>query len=167
MGQELGLHHDLSSSPPSNAKYTLDEQRIRRNVWGVVLILDLFLSPPTWTTIRDSRQSPGSYIIFSKQQQPNSSLSFGIPTEPQPLFMHTVSLCQIISRINFYFYLGFGHSDPQSQLDKLTMLQGELDQWHHALPLQFRISIGHQPEREVLEVNMLYHVPIILLYRPL
>jgi len=97
----------------------------------------------------------------------NSSLSFGIPTEPQPLFMHTVSLCQIISRIKFYFYLGFGHSDPQSQLDKLTMLQGELDQWHHALPLQFRISIGHQPEREVLEVNMLYHVAIILLYRPL
>jgi len=46
------------------------------------------------------------------------------------------------------------------------MLKADLDMWHEALPVQFRISIGHQPTREVIELNMLYHVAIILLYRP-
>ncbi|KAF8890044.1 hypothetical protein CPB85DRAFT_263959 [Mucidula mucida] len=32
--------------------------------------------------------------------------------------------------------------------------------------MQFRISLGHQPEQKVLEVNMFYHVAVILLYRP-
>jgi hypothetical protein len=49
----------------------------------------------------------------------------------------------------------------------LTTLESELDMWHQSLPIQFRISIGHQPTREVIELNMIYHVAIILLYRPL
>ena len=47
------------------------------------------------------------------------------------------------------------------------MLKNELDSWHHALSMEYRISIGNQARSEVIEVNMLYHMTIILLYRPL
>jgi hypothetical protein len=90
------------------------------------------------------------------------------------LFAYKVSLSRIISRINLYLYLAIsGHPNskttrpPNASSEMLKALESELDTWHQSLPAQFRISIGHQPTREVIELNMLYHVAIILLYRPL
>src|ERR1700683_1519829 len=43
MGQDLGLHSD-SSEDSIKWKYSEEELTMRRRVWGVTLILDLFLS---------------------------------------------------------------------------------------------------------------------------
>lgn len=43
MGQDLGLHSD-SSEDSVKGKYSAEELAMRRRVWGVTLILGLFLS---------------------------------------------------------------------------------------------------------------------------
>ncbi|KAK0444279.1 uncharacterized protein EV420DRAFT_1751901 [Desarmillaria tabescens] len=116
-------------------------------VWGVCLTLDLLLSlqlgrPPG---IVDALRPPPSIVKDSGD-----------------LFVQTSSLCRIVSRINLHLYLGFEFPAGKP----METLKAELDRWHHDLPVQFRISLGHQPERRVLEINMFYQVAIILLYRP-
>ncbi|PBK89054.1 hypothetical protein ARMGADRAFT_350456 [Armillaria gallica] len=116
-------------------------------VWGVCLTLDLLLS-------LQLGRPPG--IVDALRPPPSTVKDSG------DLFVQTASLCRIISRINLHLYLGleFPAGKP------LEALKAELDRWHHDLPVQFRISLGHQPERRVLEINMFYQVAIILLYRP-
>ncbi len=145
MGQELDLH----MPPPSKSRLSPEEIQVRQNVWGVCLLLDLLLSlqlgkPPA---VADSLRSPP--VLPSPQSQ--------------SLFAHTYTLCHIVSRINLHLYFGFTPSAPTA----LATLKKELDLWQQTLPMQFRISLGHQPEQKVLEVNMFYHVAVILLYRPL
>lgn len=169
MGQDLDLNEDGTNPPPNRPELSPEDQQTRRNIWGVSLMLDLFLSlqlgrPPA---IVDALRAPSASNTDKwKTDILNASLVPGIVPPPQPLFTHTITLCQIISRINFHLYLGFS-SEVRPQTEKLLTLKTELDMWQHGLPHEYRISIGHQPERDVLEVNMLYHVAIILLYRPL
>lgn len=171
MGQELELSKEASHS---TTKYSSEDRSIRENVWGVSLILDLFLSlqlgrpSAVADVLKMQSDSSRSLVAATGETVPSSSLIHGMAPPPQPLFYHTVALCQIISRINFYLYLNFNMSGAQqSQSEKLVFLKNELDMWQHGLPHQYRISLGHQPGRDVLEVNMLYHVAVILLYRPL
>ncbi|KAF9465952.1 fungal-specific transcription factor domain-containing protein [Collybia nuda] len=170
MAQDLDLNEDDSNA---NRPDLLPEDRqTRRNIWGVSSMLDLFLSlqlgrPPA---IMDALRPTGPSHSNNWQSNaiPSSLIPELTPTiQSQTLFAHTVALCHIMARINFHFYLGFSPVEAQPQTEKLLELKAELDMWQHALPHKYRISIGHQPEREVLEVNMLYHVAIILLYRPL
>ncbi|KAF9042780.1 hypothetical protein BDZ89DRAFT_1128393 [Hymenopellis radicata] len=144
MGQELDLH----MPPPSKSRLSPEEIQVRQSVWGVCLLLDLLLSlqlgkPPA---VADSLRSPP--VLPSPQSQ--------------SLFAHTYNLCHIVSRINLHLYFGFTPSAPTA----LATLKQELDSWQQTLPMQFRISLGHQPEQKVLEINMFYHVAVILLYRP-
>lgn len=168
MGQDLDLSNEYPAARThEKAKVSSEERQLRRNVWGVSVILDLLLSlqlgrPPA---VSDPLRSTPP--CSSKDDVLASSLIPGMTSHPQTLFVHTVALCQIISRINFHLYLGFGRTGAQPQSEILSTLKTELEMWHHMLPRQYQISIGHQPERDVLEVNMLYHVAIILLYRPL
>lgn len=193
MGQELELNVDNTHTAASKLRYPPEEMHTRRNVWGVAVVLDLFLSlqlgrPPA---IVDSLRTSPPHILHPPQPHDLGSLSFlpGLTlAPPDSLFACTYSLCQIISRINLQLYLGFNPHEKSlngtamaavppslqqqqgrddAKLMSLHLLRNELDLWHQGLPHQFRISIGHPPEREVLEVNMFYHVAIILLYRPL
>jgi len=72
----------------------------------------------------------------------------------------------IISRINYQLYLSTPANEDQN-VERLEILRRELDKWREALPSELRVSIGHQASLPVLDVNLLYHVAIILLYRPL
>jgi hypothetical protein len=163
MGQDLELH----STSNTHTKETSEEQQNKRRIWGVVLILDLYLS------LQLGRPSAivDGYCDFNStpaQSNPIDQISASgvssLMLVNESIFAQTVSLCRIISRVNFYLYLGFG---SKTSSDTLDMLKSELDQWHRGLPVQFRIAIGHQPTQDVLEVNMLYHIAVILLYRPL
>ena len=180
MARDLALHSDPSSGASNGngiGKFSVEELSIRRRVWGVTLMLDLFLA------LQLSRPSAivDGYVLDRSiaptasprlNNAPTSTLALNPDTDPDhPLFSHTVSLSRIMSRINLYLYLGFsGHRNttpPGQTSEMLTTLEGELDRWHQSLPIQFRISIGHQPTKEVIELNMLYHVAIILLHRSL
>jgi len=180
MGQDLGMHSDSTVSSRTgnwqeNEKYSLEELRMRQRVWGVTQILDLFLSlqlgrPPGIVDRQMFSDWPSYTLTSTSATAPN--LIFN-PECSSMVFAHIISVSRIISRINRYLYLGFsGYSGSNTTgLDKssgiLVTLAGELDMWHQSLPVELRISIGHQPTREVIELNMLYHVAIILLYRPL
>jgi hypothetical protein len=185
MAQDLALHSDPSSGASNGngtGKFSVEELSIRRRVWGVTLMLDLFLALQLGrpSAIVDGHVFSDRSIAPTTSSRPNnahtSTLALNPDTDPDhPLFSHTISLSRIMSRINLYLYLGFNgprntntNTTPPSQSSEmLTTLEGELDMWHQSLPIQFRISIGHQPTKEVIELNMLYHVAIILLYRPL
>jgi|ERR1700691_2844944 hypothetical protein len=181
MCQDLGLHSNSTEAKgKGKGTYSAEELAMRRRVWGVTLILDILLSLQLG---RPSAIVEGH--VFSDGTSTTTSPALASIRTPilnpdtdtdHPLFSHTVSLSRIISHINLYLYLGFngptsmntntgGTSRKPSEM--LTTLKANLDMWHQALPVQFRISIGHQPTREVIELNMLYHVAIILLYRPL
>jgi hypothetical protein len=159
IGQDLALY---SPSATSTVKYSAEETQTRSQVWGVVLIVDLYVSLQLG---RPSAFLDGRYDLHSIVDASDFNLhSDPTKNEPSSMFLHTVFLCQIISKINFTLYLGFGSA---AQQDALTSLKNELDVWHSKLPLSFRVSIGHHPAKEALELNMLFHVAIILLYRPL
>lgn len=159
MAQDLQLHEYPSSNealqtPP-------EEAQLRRNVWGVCVILDLLLSLQMGRPPANSDALKGSLAVASRTRPPD------VDVNPSPPFTYAVSLCRVIAMINFHLYLGYPSPAAQTPPDKVSHLRTELDMWHHSLPMQYRISIGHQPRRDVLEINMLYHVAIILLYRPM
>jgi hypothetical protein len=180
MGQDLGLHLDSTdgdtSKEQAQTQYSVEELAIRRRVWGVTLILDLYISLQLG---RPPAVMDGSALFdpYSTPSAVTDTLAFTLNHNADAdhlLFAYTVSLSRIISRINLYLYLAIsGHPNskttrpPNPSSEMLKALESELDTWHQSLPAQFRISIGHQPTREVIELNMLYHVAIILLYRPL
>lgn len=158
MAQDLQMHEGTNDS---TLQLTTPDAQLRQNIWGVCIILDLLLSlqmgkpPATFDALKDS-------LTTTARSHPPE-----IDINPSPPFAYAVSLCRVISMINFHLYLGYTSSPTPSSPEKLSHLRTELDMWHHSLPMQYRISIGHQPRREVLEINMLYHVAIILLYRPI
>ncbi|KXN85631.1 Nitrogen assimilation transcription factor nirA [Leucoagaricus sp. SymC.cos] len=158
MAQDLQLHEESNDRA---LQLTAEENQLRRNVWGVCVILDLLLSLQMGRPPATSDALKGTLSVQSRPRPPD------IDINPSPPFTYAVSLCRVISLINFHLYLGYPSSTAQSPPDKLSHLRTELDMWHHSLPMQYRISIGHQPRRDVLEINMLYHVAIILLYRPI
>lgn len=158
MAQDLQLHED---SNEGTLQVSSQETQLRQNIWGVCIILDLLLSLQMGRPPATSDALKGSLAIGSRSRPPDLEIN------PSPPFTYAVSLCRVISMINFHLYLGYPYSTAQSPPDKLSHLRTELDMWHHSLPMQYRISIGHQPRRDVLEINMLYHVAIILLYRPM
>lgn len=158
MAQDLQLDEDLNDG---NMQSLSEEAKLRRNVWGVCIILDLLLSLQMGRPPATSDALKGQLAVGSRSRPPDVDLN------PSPPFAYAVSLCRVISMINFHLYLGYPSSTAQTPPEKLSRLRTELDMWHHSLPMQYRISIGHQPRRDVLEINMLYHVAIILLYRPM
>ncbi|THH18800.1 hypothetical protein EW146_g2246 [Bondarzewia mesenterica] len=208
MGQELGLHlathPNLSSlSHAQSQQFSPEEARMRNNIWGVTIILDVFLSlqldrpsaisPPSphhhfnylSNGIGVAVPSPSAHNQTSSSAAPTTADSMLISNPAGALFAQTISLCRIVSRINFYLYhaslpmpvdgssanLSAGQVDRLSNdcspTEKLSVLKDELESWHMALPGQFRISVGEKTApREVLEVNMLYYVAVILLWRP-
>jgi hypothetical protein len=174
MGQDLGLHLD-SSEDSVQWKYSAEELTMRRRVWGVTLILDLFLS---------LQLSQPSAIVDShlfSDRMPTVTPSPTLTDTPTAilnlndinnlLFAHMVSLSHMIFCINLYLFLGFGRDTKSIASGKstktLTLLKSELNMWHQVLLVQFRILICHQPMREVIKLNMLYHIAVILLHRPL
>jgi hypothetical protein len=156
----LGMHLNEETNE-GTLQASSPETQLRRNIWGVCFIVDLLLSlqmgkpPITYDALK------GSLSMSSRQRPPDVDIN------PSPPFTYAVSLCRVIATINFHLYLGYPYPTAQPSPDKLSQLRGELDMWHRSLPMQYRISIGHQPRRDVLEINMLYHVAIILLYRPM
>jgi len=162
---DLGLH--LHSSAWVDVPE--DVKTIRRRVWGVVCILDLLLSLQLGrpSAIFDAHWA--SEIPVTPPPPPDaglpSSLETSVTATPQ-YFAYTSSLCLIISRINYQLYLSTPANEDQN-IERLESLRRELDNWREALPSELRISIGHQASLPVLDVNLLYHVAIILLYRPL
>jgi hypothetical protein len=156
MAQDMHLHED---SNDNTAQSQSEEAKLRRNVWGVCTILDVLLS------LQMGRPQACSEAL--KRQLASSAHSRPLDVGLLPPFNYSVSLCNVISMINFNFYLGYSSTTAQNPSELLMQLRSELDMWHHYLPVQYRISIGHQPRQDVLEINMLYHVAIILLYRPM
>ena len=167
---------DDAGKEQAQTRYSVEQLAVRRRVWGVTVLLDLYMSlqlgrPPAVVEGR---------ALFDPSSAPSavtdtlaSTLNHNADAD-HPLFAYTVSLSRTISRINLYLYLAIsGHPNskttrpPKPSSEMLKALESELDTWYQSLPPQFRISIGHQPAREVIELNMLYHVAIILLYRPL
>ncbi|EKM77600.1 hypothetical protein AGABI1DRAFT_115157, partial [Agaricus bisporus var. burnettii JB137-S8] len=157
MAQDMHLHED---SHDGNVQPQSEEGRLRQNVWGVCTILDLLLS------LQMGRPQSCSEALKRRLASSHSRAS-DVDINPSPPFTYAVSLCHVISMINFNFYLGYTMTTAQTPSELLMQLRSELDLWHHCLPVQYRISIGHQPRQDVLEINMLYHVAIILLYRPI
>ena len=165
MSIDLGLHLHSSAwvDVPEEVK------TIRRRVWGVVCILDLLLALQLGrpSAIFDAHWS--SEIPVTPPPPPDAGLpsSLETPITPTPqYFAYTSSLCLIISRINYQLYLSTPANEDQ-HVERLDNLRRDLDNWHEGLPSELRISIGHQASLPVLDVNLLYHVAIILLYRPL
>lgn len=164
MSIDLGLH--LHSS--AWVDIPEDVKNMRRRVWGVVCILDLLLALQLGrpSAIFDAHWA--SEIPLSPAPPPDVGhpASLETPATPTPqFFAYTASLCLIISRINYQLYLNAPNGEDES-LRRLESLKRELDMWHERLPSNLRIAIGHQASLPVLDVNLLYHVAIILLYRP-
>jgi len=158
MGQDLHLHEEPNNSV---LRSTTQGSELRQNIWGVCLILDLFLS------LQMGRPPATSDSLKISLNTIPRSCPLDADFDPSPPFAYAVSLCRIISMINFHLHLGYPLPAAPSPPEKLLHFRTELDTWHRSLPVQYRISIGHQPRREVLEINMLYHVAIIILYRPM
>jgi len=158
MGQDLQLHEEPNNSV---LQLTTQDSELRQNIWGVCLILDLLLS------LQMGRPPANFDSLKTSLNTVPRPCPLDVDVDTTPPFAYAVSLCRIISMINFHLYLGYPLPTAQSSPEKLLHLRTELDMWHHSLPVQYRISIGHQPRREVLEINMLYHVAIIILYRPM
>lgn len=162
ISQDLGLHLDQTKGPDSSREV----RRIRSSVWAVVCVLDLLLSlqvgkPPAITESYFNEPIP--------QDDPNKPFSPGwrdpsIPqiADPCPLFAHTVKLCQVISRLQAWLYL-----NKRATRENMVVLRGELEGWHNNLPPAYRVSIGHRPAASILNVHLLYHTAVVLLYRPL
>lgn len=166
MSQDLGLH--LKSS--AWVDIPEDVKDMRRRVWGVVCILDLLISLQLGrpSAIIDSQWA--SEVPISIPPPPDVGRPGALESHdtPTPLFFaYTSSLCLIIARINFQLYLGDENDSQDESVRKLGVLKKELDGWHARLPPDLRISIGHTASLPVLDVNLLYHVAVILLYRPL
>ena len=169
MSQDLGLH--LNSSAWVDVP---DETKdMRRRVWGVVCILDLLLSlqlgrpsailDPQWAS-----EIPISVPPAPDAGRPESLETFNTPAPH--FFAFTASLCLILSHINFQLYLNPKNDSASGgflSLDKLTKLKAELDQWYARLPSELRISVGHSASLPALDLNLLYQVAVILMYRPL
>lgn len=157
VGQDMDFQGDLPTTY-TKKRFPVEEIRLRRNIWSVSLMLDLFLSlqlgrpPASFDCLRSAAAS-----ITPENEYTN---------HPVPIFLHAVALCRTIARINLHLYLGYDTPEMQSQTEKLNMLKDELENWYQLLPAQFRFVVGHQASRPVLELNMLYHVAVILLYRP-
>lgn len=158
VGQDMDLNGDLPATY-SKKSFPSQEIRLRRSIWNVSLMLDLFLS-------LQLGRPPASFDCL------RSSMTFDTPeseyaNHPAPIFLHATALYRTIARINVHLYLGYDTPAMQSQTEKLSTLKEELEKWYQFLPGQYRVVIGHQQDRSVLELNMLYHVAVILLYRPL
>lgn len=121
-------------------------------VWGVTVILDLFLS-------LQLRRPPG---IYHDLRSPPTFLALGTDNTA---FAYTLSLCRIISCINQRICLDDANTNPNQQ--DLIELESKLKQWERVLPQHFKISDELQSQREVIELNMLYQFALILLYRRL
>ncbi|KAF8326863.1 fungal-specific transcription factor domain-containing protein [Cantharellus anzutake] len=168
MSQDLGLH--LSSSAWVEVSDETKDMRCR--VWGVVCILDLLLSlqlgrPSVILDAQWATEIPISNPPPPDAGHPQSLENFNTPAPH--FFSHTASLCLVISHINFQLYHSSKNNsegDGIPSLDKLAPLKAELDQWHVRLPPELRISMGHSASLPTLDVNLLYHVAIILMYRP-
>jgi hypothetical protein len=166
MSMDLGLHLNSSAwvDVPEEVK------NMRRRVWGVVCILDLLLALQLGrpSAIFDAHWA--CEIPLTPPPPPDaghpSSLETHGTASPQ-FFAYTASLCLIISRINYQLYLSEPPSSDDEQAARLESLKRELDNWLDQLPANLRISIGHQATLPVLDVNMLYQIAIVLLYRPL
>jgi Fungal specific transcription factor domain len=165
MSEDLGLHLNSSTwvDVPDHVKDT------RRRVWGVVCIVDLLISLPLGhpPSILDPQWA--SEIPISPPPPPDAGLPGSLETYSTPTphyFAYTASLCLIISRINFQLYL-CGNTTEAEKLEKLHSLRAELDAWHACLPAALRISVDNTAPLPVLDVNLLYHAALILLYRPL
>ncbi|KAF9062985.1 hypothetical protein BDP27DRAFT_1232797 [Rhodocollybia butyracea] len=227
LGQELDLPASASFSPNFTSLNMSNTEHITRgNLWGILTMLDGLLSlqlgrAPAVAEALKPKPNANLHIYPSTVDAPTPGTSSspsvsGLPTSilssPPPLFAYSCLLSQIISKINFWLYLGFGPTpsppsapgptnsrvssallslsssssgsvtplstaEPQNAFPtqaKLATLRTELDGWLQMLPIQFRVSIGGigfgatgLGTKEVLEVNMLYHVAVILLYRPL
>jgi hypothetical protein len=157
VGQDMDLNGELPTTYEKS--FPMEEIRLRRCIWNVSLMLDLFLSlqlgrPPASF---DCLRSTVTYEP-SKNEYAN---------HPVPIFLHAAALCRTIARINLHLYLGYDAPAMQTHTEKLKTLKDELEKWYQMLPGQYRVVIGHQPDRSVLELNMLYNVAVILLYRPL
>ncbi|KAK2467911.1 hypothetical protein APHAL10511_000206 [Amanita phalloides] len=155
VGQDMDLNGDL---PTTYAKksFPMEEVRLRRNIWSVSLMLDLFLS-------LQLGRPPASFDCLHSDTTLSEVTN---DDHPVPIFLYAAALCRTIARINLHLYLGYDTPQMQSQTEKLGTLKHELERWHQLLPTRYQIVIGHQPDRSVLELNMLYHVAVILLYRP-
>ncbi|KAF9517571.1 hypothetical protein BS47DRAFT_509147 [Hydnum rufescens UP504] len=164
MSEDLGLHLNSSTwvGVPDHVKDT------RRRVWGVVCIVDLLISLPLGRPPSILDPQWASEIPISPPPPPDVGLPGSLETYSTPTphyFAYTASLCLIISRINFQLYL-CGNTTEAEKLEKLDSLKAELDAWHARLPAALRISIDYPAPLPVLDVNLLYHAALILLYRP-
>ncbi|KAF8634763.1 hypothetical protein AX15_000726 [Amanita polypyramis BW_CC] len=157
IGQDMDLNGDLPTTYLKK-NFPLEEIRLRRNIWSVSLMLDLFLS-------LQLGRPPASFDCLHSTSTDTHESEY--TNHPVPIFLYAVSLCRIISRINLHLYLDYSTPNMHCQMEKLNALRDELETWYQFLPAQYRVGIGHQADRTVLELNMLHHVAIILLYRPL
>ncbi|KAM6494889.1 Fungal specific transcription factor domain containing protein [Amanita muscaria] len=159
VGQDMDLNGD---SPSTYGQKNLPppEIRLRRNIWRVSFMLDLFLSLHLGRApaLFDGLRSATKYNVQQSEYA----------THPVPTFLHTVALCQTISRIYLHLYLAFNTPGLQTPAEKLTVLREELESWHRSLPAHYCVAVGNQSEKlDVLELNMLYQVAVILLHHPL
>ncbi|KAF8316182.1 hypothetical protein DL93DRAFT_2078476 [Clavulina sp. PMI_390] len=165
---------------------------MRRRVWGVVCILDLLIAlqlgrPSAIFDAHWAREIP-----FTIPPPPDTGLPSSLETPrtaaPQ-YFAYTASLCLIVSRINYQLYLSppqGGTSDEEGEgVKRLESLRSELERWRERLPNDLRVQVasgsgmlmsasgaavvvsGKKGSMPVLDVNLLYYVALILLYRPL
>ncbi|KIL62816.1 hypothetical protein M378DRAFT_80728, partial [Amanita muscaria Koide BX008] len=158
VGQDMDLNGD---SPSTYGQKNLPppEIRLRRNIWRVSFMLDLFLSLHLGRApaLFDGLRSATKYNVQQSEYA----------THPVPTFLHTVALCQTISRIYLHLYLAFNTPGLQTPAEKLTVLREELESWHRSLPAHYCVAVGNQSEKlDVLELNMLYQVAVILLHHP-
>ncbi|KAF5390979.1 hypothetical protein D9757_004004 [Collybiopsis confluens] len=175
-------------------KYTSEDHILRGNLWGILSILDGFLClqlgrlPAVAEALKPvPNANPHQHIMN------NANPALSAPQSPPSLFAYSYSLFRLMSKIHFWMYLGYGPNRQGASLisstlpgislatemsenslqAKLATLRVELDNWLQGLPIQFRVSIGGLGfggtgvvAKEVLEINMYYHVAVILLYRP-
>ncbi|KAJ7176715.1 hypothetical protein C8R46DRAFT_1077099, partial [Mycena filopes] len=166
----------------------------RRGLWGVVSMLDLFLSiqlgraPASAEALRPlPSSSPRSTTGMSMNVLPSLSPSIASTTtspnvpigeggadsvetdDDAALFTHTRTLVRIIARLHFCVTLGYGEVPScggSTTSSAPSSLRDELAAWYRELPQGFRVALGgERVPRAVLEAHMLYQVGVAMLAR--
>ncbi|KAE9390271.1 hypothetical protein BT96DRAFT_801511, partial [Gymnopus androsaceus JB14] len=117
LGQELDLpasaaasfepHPRGTSTTKTRCTHTPEEHRARGNTWAIATMLDAFLSLQLGRT-------PGVVDVLKPKPKSSPAHDPTLPPTPTPtlnlvnglLFAYTYSLSKIVSKINFWFYLG-------------------------------------------------------------
>lgn len=176
---DLGMHVDATMLP-NMRRLSPEDLEIRRRVfWGAFVvdkIQSLYQGRPVSLQHCDTRVSlsfldhyeelePWQPFAYSDTQSYSGSPGYSVST-----FVQLCKLSLVLNEIlNKVYSERSSNRSPHDLIASLNTLDGQLKDWHDALPDHLRFNAHATrvvPPPHVLSLLALYHVQVILLHRP-